>query len=117
MPLQMSRSVGAAERRPQGPQPDRRAILNASPWSGRSTAVNADTIALLNEAAREGGRHLDEIANAYCASSPERQPVARTYLRENLRFALDERAIEGLRTYYREAASLGFVTDRPLEWF
>lgn len=86
-------------------------------WSGRSGAVTATTVDVLNGAAREGGRHLDEIADAYCAGDPARQPVARRYLRDNLRFSLDPRATEGLRTYYREAAALGLVHDRPLEWF
>lgn len=86
-------------------------------WSGRAGAVAPDTVAQLNEAAREGGAHLDDIADAYYRDRPERQPVARRYLRENLRFALDARAVDGLRTYYREAASLGLVHDRPLEWF
>ncbi len=86
-------------------------------WSGRSDAVTGETVALLNDAARQGGAHLDEVADEYCADRPERQPLARRYLRENLRFALDDRAAEGLRTYYREAAALGLVNDRPLKWF
>jgi predicted solute-binding protein len=86
-------------------------------WSGPAGAVTASTVEVLNNAAREGARHLDELADAYCAAQPERQPLARRYLRENLRFALDGRAVEGLRTYFREAASLGLVNDRPLEWF
>jgi predicted solute-binding protein len=86
-------------------------------WSGRSDAVAPATVALLNDAAREGAHHLDEIADAYCAAQPGRQPIARRDLRENLRFALDARAVEGLRTYYRESAALGLVKDRPLEFF
>lgn len=95
-------------------------------WSGpvasEKSGVNSNnsrlsTVDLLNEAARQGALHLDDIADHYCADRPERTLVARRYLRENLRFALDERAAEGLRTYYREAAALGFVRERPLEWF
>lgn len=86
-------------------------------WSGRSDAVSSSTVAVLNDAARDGGAHLDEVADGYYADRPARQPIARAYLRDNLRFALDERAVEGLRTYYREAAALGHVRDRALEWF
>jgi hypothetical protein len=86
-------------------------------WSGRSEAVTSDTVALLNEAARQGSAHLDEIAADYCAEHPAHQHIARDYLHHNLRFALDARAIEGLRTYYREAAALGLVESRDLEWF
>jgi chorismate dehydratase len=85
--------------------------------SGINSPINSRLSELLNSAAREGARHLDEIADAYCAGAPELRPLARRYLRENLRFALDDRAIEGLRTYYREAAALGLVTDRSLAWF
>ena len=89
-------------------------------WSGpvEKPGVNSSINSrVLGEAAREGSLHLDEIADSYYAEQPERQPVARRYLRENLRFTLDDRAIEGLRTYFREAAALGLVNDRPLEWF
>lgn len=90
-------------------------------WSGpvpdKTSGVNSINSRLFSDAAREGSAHLDAIAASYCADRPERIPVAQRYLRENLRFALDERAAEGLRTYYREAAALGLVTDRPLEWF
>jgi predicted solute-binding protein len=86
-------------------------------WSGRSDAVTAETVATLNDAAREGSVRVDEIADAYCAERPERAAMARAYLRENLRFALDARAADGLRTYYHEASSLGLVSDRPLDWF
>lgn len=86
-------------------------------WSGPSDAVTARTVSVLNDAARDGGGHLDAIADEYCADRPERRGAARAYLRNNLRFALDARAIDGLRTYFREAASLGLVADRALEWF
>jgi predicted solute-binding protein len=86
-------------------------------WSGAAGATSATTVALLNAAAREGSAHLDDIADAYYAGEPARRPIARRYLRENLRFALDGRAIDGLRAYYREAAALGLVKERPLEWF
>ncbi len=98
-------------------------------WSGPATSEKSETsgvssdnsrlstVDVLNDAARQGARHLDEVADAYCAGQPDRQPIARRYLRENLRFSLDERAAEGLQTYFREAAALGLVNARPLEWF
>ena len=85
-------------------------------WSGPSAAVTRDTAAILNDAARQGSAALDTIADDYCVNTPDRVPVARRYLRENLTFALDDRAVEGLRMYYREAAALGLVNERPLEW-
>ncbi len=39
--------------------------------------------------------------------------MARRYLRDNLRFRLDARALEGLSAYYREAAALELVGGVP----
>jgi chorismate dehydratase len=87
-------------------------------WSGREGAATPESVRILNAAAAAGRANTDAVADAYCADAPGRQPVARAYLRDNMRFSLDARAIDGLRTYYREAATLGLVaSDRPLEWF
>jgi predicted solute-binding protein len=75
-------------------------------WAGRPEASSPAVDRLLQDSAREGMRHTDEIADAYCAGDPARQAVARRYLRENLRFELDDRAMAGLRRYYDEAAAL-----------
>jgi chorismate dehydratase len=82
-------------------------------WAGRPDAADAATVRLLNQAAETGMQHSDEIADAYCAGSPERQALARRYLREHLRFRLDDRAIAGLQAYYREASTLGLAARPP----
>jgi predicted solute-binding protein len=79
-------------------------------WSGRPEAADTHVVRVLQEAAKDGASHLDEIARAYVAGAPAREPLAARYLRENLMFRLTPRAIDGLRTYYREAAALGLVT-------
>lgn len=86
-------------------------------WAGRAGAADASAVGILNEAAAIGRADTDQVAEAYCAGDHARQAIAREYLRVNMRFSLDERAIQGLQTYYREAAALGLVTDRALEWF
>jgi len=86
-------------------------------WSGRADAADPDVVRVLNQAADDGRANSDAVADAYCADDPERQRVARAYLRDNMRFALDARAIAGLETYYREASALGLVADRALDWF
>lgn len=86
-------------------------------WSGRADAADASVVRVLNEAAAIGRANTDDVADTYCAGDSARQAIARAYLRDNMRFSLDARAIAGLQTYYREAAALGLVTDRPLEWF
>jgi chorismate dehydratase len=83
-------------------------------WAGRPGAADAGTVRLLRQAAEEGMRRSDEIADAYCANAPERRPLARRYLREHLMFRLDGRAVAGLQAYYREAAAVGLAAP-PLE--
>lgn len=86
-------------------------------WSGRPDAARPRIVTLLQDAAETGLVHLDEIADASSAD-PVRQAIARRYLRECLAFRLTPRAVEGLRTYYREALALGVATgDVNLEFF
>jgi len=86
-------------------------------WSGRPDAATAETVSLLHEAAASGMSHLDEIADAYTAD-PSQQPTSRRYLRNSLRFRLDARAIDGLRTYYREAVAAGAApAEAELQFF
>ncbi len=86
-------------------------------WSGRPAAANASVVAALQQAAEAGMAHSDAIADEYCAPDVGRQQLARRYLRENLRFQFDARALEGLRLYYQEAAALGLATPREVEFF
>jgi hypothetical protein len=62
-------------------------------------------------------RRSDEVADAYCAGSPERQASARDYLRRNLMFEFTPRAIEGVEAYYREAAALGLARRGKVRFF
>jgi chorismate dehydratase len=78
-------------------------------WAGPPDAVGADTVALLQVAAEDGMAHSDAIAAGYCAADPARVLAAQRYLRENLAFRLTARALDGMRTFYGEAARLGLV--------
>lgn len=78
-------------------------------WAGRPDAASAGTVALLRAAAEDGCAHTDAIARAYCGGDAARERLAARYLRENLMFQLTPRAIEGLRTFYREAEEAGIV--------
>ncbi len=52
------------------------------------------------------------------ARIPRGRPSVGAICASCLRFQLDPRAFEGLRTYYREAASLGVASgDRVLTFF
>jgi chorismate dehydratase len=87
-------------------------------WAGRPDAADPATVDLLQQAAEVGMRHADEVADAYCVDRPDRQPLARRYLREHLVFRLNRRAGEGLQRFYVEAAALGLIDHvRPVEFF
>ena len=76
-------------------------------WAGGDTPANHGVVDLLQRAAESGMRHTDEIARDYCRTTPAHIPLAQAYLRHHLLFRLDDRAIAGLKTFYREAAAAG----------
>ena len=86
-------------------------------WSGRPDAASASLVATLQAAAREGMAHSDAVADAYLAQRPEWQAVGRRYLRENLMFRLTPRAVDGLRTFYREAIALELAAGESVVEF
>lgn len=86
-------------------------------WSGPAGPVSGEVVRLLQTSAETGMAHSNEIADAYCAPRVDRQQLARRYLRENLRFQFDDRALAGLRLYYREAAELGLAASGGVEFF
>lgn len=79
-------------------------------WSGREAAITPATVRRLQAAAEQGTADLDAIASAYCRDTPEREPIARRYLRDNMRYHFGPREVEGVRTYFREVAALGLAT-------
>jgi predicted solute-binding protein len=82
-------------------------------WAGPPGAADPPTVALLQHAAEAGMAATDLVADAYCHDRPERLEIAARYLRENLAFRFGPAALEGLCTYYREAAELGLLDRRP----
>ena len=87
-------------------------------WAGAATAADASVVAKLQRIRDAGVAHSDEIANAYTPGDPQRQAIGRRYLRENIRYDLPPRALQGLETYFRYASELGLVkSSRSVEFF
>ena len=85
-------------------------------WAGRGGSLSAEALGALTEARDAGVAASDAIAAAYCA--PDRVPLGRTYLRENIQYTLGEEEEAGLRRYYELAARHGLVGGtRPLAFF
>ena len=85
-------------------------------WAGRPGGVTAEGLAALAAARDAGVAASDAIADAYCG--PARAALCRAYLRDNIRYVLDDRAAAGLGKYYELAAKHGVIDAvRPLEFY
>jgi len=82
-------------------------------WAGRADALLPAAVKRLQAAKDAGVQVSDALADAYVSATPQHRELARHYLRENIRFDLTRRMLEGLRTYYREAAGLGVIASAP----
>ena len=87
-------------------------------WAGPADAADTGVVMRLQDARTAGVAHSDDVADTWAAGDTSRQSIARRYLRENIRYGLDARALEGLRAYFREAVALGIAPrDRALQFF
>jgi predicted solute-binding protein len=78
-------------------------------WAGRPDALNPEAVRRLLAVKDAGLAVTDALAAAYVAATPQYRDVAQQYLREHILFDLDDRMLDGLRVYYREAAALGII--------
>jgi chorismate dehydratase len=80
-------------------------------WAGWRGAIGADDVRVLQRARDEGVAHSDEVARAYYPDDPDRQTVAKRYLRDNIQYILGDEELEGLKTFYRYAAEEALVPN------
>jgi chorismate dehydratase len=76
-------------------------------WAGRASGISREARSALIHARDEGVAASDRVADVYCG--PERAALGRAYLRDNIRYTLDERAALGLRRYFELAERHGVV--------
>jgi chorismate dehydratase len=85
-------------------------------WAGRPGVLTQNAVEALEAARDEGVEVTDELADAYCP--PDRASSGRRYFRENMRYILGEREVEGLKHYYELAEEHDLVPRvRRLEFF
>jgi chorismate dehydratase len=85
-------------------------------WAGRAAALSKPQVDELTTARDRGIQASDTIAAEYCG--PDRAPRGRSYLRDNIRYALGAREQAGLRRFYELAEKHGVVdATRPLAWY
>ena len=81
-------------------------------WVGWANTVGSDHVAALQEARASGVSAIDEVVARRCPDDPEQIETGRRYLRENVSFHLDERALAGLKKFYEYAYDLRIVPTR-----
>jgi len=85
-------------------------------WAGRPGVLSETALRALRTARDAGVAASDGIADAYCG--PERAELCRAYLRDNIKYLLDDRAAAGLRRYYELAARHGVIeSPRPMAFY
>ncbi|MDB4969490.1 MAG: Menaquinone via futalosine step 3 [Myxococcales bacterium] len=82
-------------------------------WAGRADVIDGDVAGLLHGSLQHGLARLDEIAAdaGRHGVTPER---ARSYLREELHFILDEEQVAGADEYLERAAGAGLLPRATL---
>ena len=85
-------------------------------WAGRPGVLTQSAVEAL-ESARDGGVAVaDELARVYCG--PHRAAEGQRYFRENMRYMLGDRELEGLKHYYELAEEHELVPHvRRLEFY
>ena len=78
-------------------------------WCGRAGAVDADDERLLFDAKLRGLRRRDAIADEHAAESGLDPASLRAYLRDAIRYDLDDAERAGLERFYDEAARAGLL--------
>lgn len=87
-------------------------------WTGRTGAVGASDVRLLQEAQSEGVRCSDAIAAEYGRGNSATTARAAAYLRDNVKYGLGPDDIKGLQTFLDYAADLKAAPrKRRLEFF
>ena len=65
----------------------------------------------LNQSRMHGLENIDALVAEWSKRLPISEETMRTYLTTNIHYALDEECIEGMRVFFRTAASLGILPE------
>jgi len=75
-------------------------------WAGPPGVVDDEDVARLQEARDAGVRDIDEVVAAFFPGDPDRQHIGACYLRENIRFGLRDRELQGFELFARLASEV-----------
>jgi chorismate dehydratase len=87
-------------------------------WAARPGVITVAQALRLRAARDQGLTRIDEIAAAHAGGDARRHAAAAAYLRDRIRYDLDEEAVRGLTRYLDLATELGLAPARPwhLRW-
>ena len=70
--------------------------------------------AYLNQSRIHGQQNIDILVAEWSNKLPISEETIRTYLTANIHYVLDEECIEGMRVFFRTAASLRILPEYDL---
>lgn len=84
-------------------------------WAGHLGVLEPDQINMLQAAKRYGENHTAEIVSAYVAESqpPLSEDQYVNYLKQNVRFDLDDDCVKGLNEFYSYAFYYNIIREVP----
>jgi chorismate dehydratase len=86
-------------------------------WAGRAGVVGPADVAALQAARDKGVTVTATIGRESFPDSPEKAARADLYLRENVKYALGDPEIAGLRRFYELAADVGVLASAEIPQF
>ena len=82
-------------------------------WAGVPGVLTPEDVSALVEAKRIGLGFADEISKTFGEDHRGSAAFYESYLKKHILYELGERETEGLRTFYRHAASLEIIPNEP----
>jgi chorismate dehydratase len=86
-------------------------------WAGRPGVAGPEETAALQQARDKGVTATGTIGRQSFPDSPEKAARADLYLRENVKYALGEQEVAGLRRFYEMAAEIGVLPSADVPRF
>ena len=87
-------------------------------WVGRPGAATPAHCRMLQESRDRGVAHLADIAREVSGGDADVERRSLVYLRDNLRYGLDDRELAGLRRFHELVVDVGLMPQlRPLEFY
>jgi predicted solute-binding protein len=82
-------------------------------WACRPGALDRTLYRGLHASRREGAARIDDIARDYVWAGTHDAEVARSYLRENIRYRFGAEELRSLRFFLRAAHDVGIIDREP----